>query len=229
MKMACLWEGRIEWTSDIEVVGHRVVHGGPILEDPAEITPEVRAEIASMAKFAPLHIGSELEGMEIVQSLLGSVPQMAVFDTGFYRRLPLAAIYPGPYEWLEKPCCIAARTSRISPERSEIPSSPDRAQLAFDIYVHRLRAAIGSMAASLGGMDALVFTAGMGENSSEVRAAACKGLEFPGISLDSELNARPTLDADVSSADSRVRVLVIRAEEDWAIAAQCWKLLGVAA
>jgi acetate kinase len=54
-------------------------------------------------------------------------------------------------------------------------------------------------------------------------------LGFLGVELDSELNARPSLDMDISSADSRVRVLVIRAEEDWAIAAECWKLAHVAA
>ena len=73
----------------------------------------------------------------------------------------------------------------------------------------------------------LVFTAGVGENSAEVRAAACGGLEFLGIRLDAQVNARPSLDADVSTASSQVRVLVIRAEEDWAIAKECWKLLHV--
>ena len=100
----------------------------------------------------------------------------------------------------------------------------ERAKLAFDIYVHRLRAAIGGMAAVLGGMDALVFTAGVGENSPEVRAAACSGLEFLGLRLDSKTNARPSLDQEISTADSSVRVLVIRAEEDWAIAKECGKL-----
>jgi acetate kinase len=93
--------------------------------------------------------------------------------------------------------------------------------------VHRLRAAIAAMAAAMGGMDVLVFTAGVGENSAEVRAAVCNGLKFLGIRLDAQVNARPTLDAFVSTASSRVRVLVIRAEEDWAIAKECWKLLHV--
>ena len=100
-----------------------------------------------------------------------------------------------------------------------------RAKLAFDMYVHRLQLAIGGMAAVLGGMDALVFTAGLAENSADVRAGACRGLGFLGIRLDGQANAQPTLDADVSAADSRVRALVIRAEEDWAIAAECWKLM----
>src|SRR5215469_5764203 len=105
-----------------------------------------------------------------------------------------------------------------------IQQGHQRAKLAFDIYVHRLRAAIGAMVAVLGGVDALVFTAGVGENSAEVRAAACQGLEFLGLQLANQANARPCLDQDVSSPESRVRVLVIRAEEDWAIAKECWKL-----
>ena len=59
----------------------------------------------------------------------------------------------------------------------------ERAKLAFDIYVHRIRVAIGGMAAVLAGLDAVVFTAGVGENSSEVRAAACRGVEFAGLRL----------------------------------------------
>jgi acetate kinase len=105
----------------------------------------------------------------------------------------------------------------------------ERARLAFDLYIHRLRIAIGGMAAVLEGLDTLVFTAGAGENSPEVRAAACKGLEFLGISVDINKNERPTLDADISSPHSHVKVLVIRAEEDWAIAGECWKLSRSAA
>jgi acetate kinase len=97
------------------------------------------------------------------------------------------------------------------------------------MFIHRLRIAIGGMFAVLGGVDSLVFTAGVGENSSEVRAAACNTLGFLGIRLDSELNLRPSLDADISAADSRVRILVIRAEEDWAIATECWKLARIGA
>jgi len=100
----------------------------------------------------------------------------------------------------------------------------ERAKLAFDLYTHGLRTAIGGMAAVLEGLDILVFTAGVGENSPEVRAATCKGLDFLGITIGRNLNKEPLLDADISSPDSRVKVLVIRAEEDWAIAKECWKL-----
>jgi acetate kinase len=74
------------------------------------------------------------------------------------------------------------------------------------------------------GLDVPVFTAGVGENSPEVRAATCKGLDFLGVTIDLNGNKEPLLDADISSPDSRVRVLVIRAAEDWAIAGECWKL-----
>ena len=99
-----------------------------------------------------------------------------------------------------------------------------RARLAFDIYTHRLQAGIGAMVAVLGGIDALVFTAGVGENSPEVRSAACGKLEFLGLKLDETANAQVSDDQDVAAHDSRVRVLVIRAQEEWAIAEECWKL-----
>ena len=119
---------------------------------------------------------------------------------------------------------ISGLSSDMRDILASIRQGHERAKLAFDIYVHRLRAAIGGMAAVLGGIDALVFTAGVGENSPEVRAAACSGLEFLGLRLDSKTNARPSLDQEISRADSSVRVLVIRAEEDWAIAKECSKL-----
>ena len=102
-------------------------------------------------------------------------------------------------------------------------SGNERAKLAFELYVHSLRTAIAGMAAALEGLDVLVFTAGVGENSAEVRAATCKGLEFLGVTMDLNRNEESLLDRDISSPDSRARVLVIRAAEDWAIAADCWR------
>src|SRR5215475_1629142 len=316
--------------SEIDAVGHRVVHGGLHLEEPVPITPEVRSAIASVSELAPLHTPAALEGINIIESVLGAVPQVAVFDTGFHRQMPdAAATYPGPYKWFENGirrygfhginhqycaaraaqllnkdlkslkivtchlgngCSITAidggrsvdttmgftpldglmmgtRSGAVDPgiliylmrqgrdaqqidqmlnQKSgllgisglssdmreilaAIQRGHERAKLAFDIFVHRLRTAIGGMAAVLGGIDALVFTAGVGENSPDVRAAACSTLGFLGVKLDTQLNVRPLLDADVSSPDSRVRVLVIRAEEDWAIAVECWKLAQVTA
>jgi acetate kinase len=100
-----------------------------------------------------------------------------------------------------------------------------RAKLAFDIFVHRLRSGIGAMAAALGGMDALIFSAGIGENSSEVRAAACANFGYLNLYLDPGKNTASPQDRDIASEDSVVRVLVIRAQEDWAIARDCWRLM----
>jgi acetate kinase len=99
-----------------------------------------------------------------------------------------------------------------------------RAKLAFEIFVHRLQAAIGAMIAALSGIDALVFTAGIGENSPEVRAAACSQFKFLGLKLDSVKNPQSPADQEISLPDSAVRVFIVRAQEDWAIARDCWSL-----
>lgn len=100
-----------------------------------------------------------------------------------------------------------------------------RAKLALDVYTHRLRSAIGSMAAALGGVDAIVFTGGVGENAPLVRAAACQGLGFLGVEVDSSANEAVAADADISPAGQRVRVFVVRSEERWAMAREAAQLL----
>jgi acetate kinase len=327
--LSTLWQGKarsIGSAAEIDVVGHRVVHGGPQYEEPVLLTPEVKEEIGKVAVFAPLHNRAELEGMEIVEKLLGPVPQVAVFDTGFHRQMPLAAAtYPGPYQWAERGirrygfhginhqycatraaqllhrdlhslklvtchlgngCSLAAiheghsidttmgftpleglmmgtrsgsvdpgiltyimRQSRIRPEEiddvlnkesgllgisgisgdmrqilTSRKSGHSRAQLAFEIYIHRLQAGIGSMVAVLGGIDALVFTAGVGENSAEVRSATLSKLDFLGLKLDETANVQRSADRDIATRDSPARILVIQAQEDWAIAVDCWNL-----
>lgn len=107
---------------------------------------------------------------------------------------------------------------------SAMESGNDRARLAFDMFIHRLRQSIGAMIASLGGVDALAFTAGIGENSPEVRAEACTGFEFLGLKLDRQKNVESPVDCDIAAADSTIRVVVVAAREDWAIARECWKL-----
>jgi acetate kinase len=106
---------------------------------------------------------------------------------------------------------------------------PD-ARLAFDVYVHRLRAGIAAMAASLGGADAVVFTGGVGEHSPQVRAAAVGGLRFLGLSLDPRRNEAASAggsvsDMDVSARTARVRTLVVAAREDLRIAAETRRVL----
>jgi acetate kinase len=77
----------------------------------------------------------------------------------------------------------------------------------------------------LGGVDALVFTAGIGENSPEVRAAACANFRFVGLALDPVKNVSPQPDQDIAARDSAVRVLVVRAQEDWAVARESWRFV----
>jgi acetate kinase len=105
-------------------------------------------------------------------------------------------------------------------------SGNQRAQLAFDIFVHRLRAGVGAMLGTLGGIEAIIFTAGIGENSPEVRAATCGNFSFLGLELDWAKNSAKPADIDIATPDSTVRILVIRAQEDWAIARECWKLFS---
>jgi acetate kinase len=100
-----------------------------------------------------------------------------------------------------------------------------RAQLAFDVYTHRIRQAIGALTATLGGIDALVFTAGVGENSAEVRAGSCRGLECLGLELDPEANACCRPDADVTRSGSPARILVVRTREDLTMLAEVMRVL----
>ena len=326
-----LWSGRtqvLEQPQEIDVVGHRVVHGGQEYRSSTLVSPEVKAGIADLAALAPAHNPANLEGIEAIEHILGTeVPQVAVFDTAFHAQLPLpAAIYPGPYEWFEQGirrygfhgishqycaqraaqilsrelkelrlitchlgngCSLAAirdghsvdttmgftpldglmmgsRSGSVDPgiliylmrqqgytadeldqvlNRASglkgisgvsadmrqivaaIAQDNSRAQLAQDIYVHRLRSCIGAMLASSGGLDAFVFTAGIGENSALIRTAACEAFGFLGLKLDPEKNTSSPDDRDIAAADSTVRVLVIHTQEDWAIAKDCWHLL----
>jgi len=323
-----LWQGKtqvINSLKEIDLVGHRVVHGGQDYQQSTLISPDVKEAIARLSVFAPVHNPVNLEGIEALEKILPNVPQVAVFDTAFHAQLPPAAfVYPGPYEWLEdgirrygfhgishqycarraaqilnrdltqlrlischlgNGCSLAAirggwsvdttmgftpldglmmgsRSGAIDPgiiihllRRSDLTSEKldnilnrnsglkgisgvsgdmrqigeaitqgnERAQLALDIYIHRLRAGIGAMLASLGGLDALIFTAGVGENSAVVRAAACEAFGFMGLKLDGEKNQHSPVDEDIAAVDSAARVLVIHTQEDWEIARECWK------
>jgi len=324
-----LWQGKtqvINSLKEIDIVGHRVVHGGQDYQQSTLISPDVKEAIARLSVFAPVHNPVNLEGIEALEKILPNRPQVAVFDTAFHAQLPPAAfVYPGPYEWLEdgirrygfhgishqycarraaqilnrdltdlrlischlgNGCSLAAirggwsvdttmgftpldglmmgsRSGAIDPgiiihllRRSDLTSEKldnilnrnsglkgisgvsgdmrqigeaitqgnERAQLALDIYIHRLRAGIGAMLASLGGLDALIFTAGVGENSAVVRAAACEAFGFLGLKLDGEKNQHSPVDEDIAAGDSATRVLVIHTQEDWEIARECWKL-----
>jgi acetate kinase len=110
---------------------------------------------------------------------------------------------------------------------SRAPEDP-RAVLAIDVYVHRLRGAIAQMAASLGGLDALIFTGGVGERSHELRARAVASLGFLGLAIDDARNRRATgeKDLDIAAAGAGARTLVIAAREDLEIARQVKDVLA---
>jgi acetate kinase len=324
-----LWNGNtkiLAQPSDIDIVGHRIVHGGQKFRESTFVTPEVKAAIERFAVFAPLQNPANLEGIKAIEQILPSVPQVAVFDTAFHSHMPLAAtVYPGPYEWFEQDirrygfhgishqycsqrtahilgcdlkslniitchlgngCSLAAvqnghsidttmgftpleglmmgtrsgsvdpgilihllqhqgysadqldqtlnkasglqGVSGISSDMRQILKSMEegneRAKLAYDVFVHRLRSCIGAMLATLGRLDALVFAAGIGENAAPVRAAACEAFGFLDLKLDAQKNAESPADQDIATADSSVRVLVVHTQEDWMIAQECWKL-----
>jgi acetate kinase len=100
-----------------------------------------------------------------------------------------------------------------------------RAELARGIFVHRLVAAVGAMAATLGGLGALVFTGGIGENSAEVRQAVAAGLRFAGVRLAESTEVTGEGDRDVAATDSSVRVLVVGAREDLTVLAEVRRLV----
>jgi acetate kinase len=109
---------------------------------------------------------------------------------------------------------------------SAVRTGDRRARLAVEVYAHRVRQAIGALAVTLGGVDALVFTAGVGANSAEVRAASCRGLECLGLELDPEENARRRPDADVASRGSRARILVLNTREELAMLAEVVRVIA---
>jgi acetate kinase len=330
------WEAQVDWRpgeagvaewlvaevpGDVDVVGHRVVHGGERYCEPTLVTDEVKEHVAELSVSAPLHNAAALGGMEAVERVLGDdVPQVAVFDTAFHADLPPAAYaYAGPYEWLDaglrrfgfhginheyvahraahlvgrdlselrlischlgSGCSLAAvregrsvdttmgftplegpvmatRSGSVDPglllhllrvpgtsadtldevlnKRSglaglaggsgdlrEVLAARERgdrrAALAFDVYVHRLRRSFGAMLAALGGLDAIVFTAGVGQNAAAVRAEALAPFGFLGVEVHPGRNAASAPDSHISACGSPVRVLIVRAREDWAIA-----------
>jgi acetate kinase len=112
--------------------------------------------------------------------------------------------------------------SGVSGDLREVLAARDRgderAALAVDVYIHRLRFHIGAMLGALGGLDAVVFTAGVGEHSARIREAALRPFAFLGVQLDDERNRQAEPDCHIASDDSGVRVVVIGANEEWAIA-----------
>jgi acetate kinase len=121
---------------------------------------------------------------------------------------------------------LSGRSARVE----VLEASPDpAARLALDVFVHRVAGAVGAMAVALDGLDALVFTAGVGENSPSIRERVCERLGFLGVRLDAAANAVARPDADVGASDSPVRIVVLKAREDLVAARAARELFGLAA
>ncbi len=313
--------GVIKDKSEIEAVGHRVVHGGETFSDSVLITDRVMQAIKDNIELAPLHNPPNIKGIRACKAHLPDIPQCAVFDTAFHSKMPpYAYLYGIPYALYKKykirrygfhgtshryvserasqllkrdisqlkiitahlgnGASIAAVNKGVSVDTSmgftplegllmgtrsgdldpslvtyimgkeelslsdmnalmnkhsgllgvsgessdmrEIEESMQegnkRARVAFDIFTYRIKKYIGAYAAAMGGLDVLVFTGGIGENSSLVRKQVCENMEFLGIELNPKLNEAPQGEAEVSSASSKVKVLRIPTNEEMVIA-----------
>jgi acetate kinase len=120
---------------------------------------------------------------------------------------------------------ISGTSSDLRQLLSELPHNPD-AKLAVEVYVHRIVQTIGAMAATLGGIDALVFTAGAGERAVEIRKRVCETLKYLGLELDRTANETCQPDADIGTPSSRVRILVIATREDLTIMRETRRLVA---
>jgi acetate kinase len=118
---------------------------------------------------------------------------------------------------------LSGSSARV--EELEDSEEPD-ARLALDVFTYRVAGAVAAMTAALGGIDALVFTAGVGEHSADVRARVCERLGFLGVAIDVEANREATADADIAAEGSPVRVVVLHAREDVVAARAVRRLLG---
>jgi acetate kinase len=306
------FEELVETMKTPNAIGHRIVHGGRIFNEPCLITKSVKEKIKKLGELAPLHNAAELKCIELLEKRFKGVPQIAVFDTAFHHTISEeAAIYPGPYRWVKEgimrygfhgisfqycakraesivPRCqkmvichlgagaslcavregksvdttmgftpldglmMDTRSGSVDPgillhllkkgeslkglskelyeesgllgisgfssDMKEILEnlSKPRAALALDIYIHRLNSCLGSMIASLQGIDTLVFTGGIGENAAIIRKRVCENFAFLGVKLKRESNSSE--DEVVSSLNSKVRVLVIHTQEALEIA-----------
>jgi acetate kinase len=323
-----LWDGEmavIDGPGAIDIIGHRVVHGGSRYRQSCWVDGAVKAEIHRLSEFAPLHNPANLAGIVVAEQLFPGMPQVAVFDTAFHNTLPASAFtYPGPHDWIAQGirrygfhgishqycaqraaqllqrdladlklitahlgngCSLAAiaggqcidttmgftpldglmmgsRSGSLDPgillyllrqgysvedlDRqlnhesgllgisgisgdmrailTAITAGEERAVLAFDLYIHRLRSLLGSMWMSLGNVDALIFTAGVGENAALVRSRVCAELTWLGIEIDEVKNQSIHADGDIATENALVRVLILRTQEDWAIARDCYDL-----
>jgi len=313
--------GAIKDMSEINSVGHRVVHGGEKFTSSALITADVEKSIRDCFELAPLHNPPNMMGITACEELMPGIPMVAVFDTAFHMTIPkYAYMYALPYSMYEKhgirkygfhgtshfyvarraaamlgkpekdvkiiTChlgngssiaavkggksvettmgftplegvAMGTRCGSIDPavvpfmmekeglstrdvdtlmnkksgvlgisgisndfrDLDEAASKgSDRAELALEVFAYKIKKVIGEYNAVLNGTDAVVFTAGIGENSASIRKRILSDLDGIGIKIDEEKNKIRGQEIDISTPDSKIRVLVIPTNEELTIA-----------
>ena len=312
--------GAIKSLSEVNAVGHRIVHGGEKFASSVVITDEVLEAVAQCNDLAPLHNPANLIGINACKELMPGVPMVAVFDTAFHQTMPEKTyLYGLPYEYYEnykvrrygfhgtshsfvsketarflgmdlenskiivchlgngasisavkdgkcvdtsmgltplEGLVMGTRSGDIDPAIMEYIAKKEnldiagvmnvlnkksglegisglssdfrdltagakegnkRAIAAIEVFCYRVAKYVGSYVAAMNGVDAIAFTAGIGENVGLVREKVCSYLGYLGITLDAEANAKSGDDCVISAADSKVKVAVIPTNEELAI------------
>ena len=320
--------GVVKSMGEIQAVGHRVLHGGKFYSGSILINDDVKRVIRECFDLGPLHNPANLIGIEACESLMGSTPQVAVFDTAFHQTMPEKAyLYALPYEYYEKYAIrkygfhgtshwyVSGRAiefGKLDPKKSKVivahlgngasisavvggkcvdtsmgltpleglvmgtrsgdidpavvqyiankekrsvddvlnilnkksgvlgvsgvssdfrdleaaaKSGNKLAQTAFDVFVYRVAKYIGSYVAAMNGVDAIAFTAGLGENNGAARKAICDYLGYLGIKLSAKKNQIRGEEVVISTPASKVKVLVIPTNEELAIAMETVKIV----
>lgn len=319
--------GVIADLSEINGVGHRVLHGSKFFTESCIVTEEVKKVVAECADLGPLHNPANLMGIEACEELMPAVKNVAVFDTAFHQTMPPKAyMYPLPYEYYEKYNVrrygfhgtshryVSKRAIEMlgNPEHSRVITchlgngssiaavkdgkcidtsmgltplagfemgtrcgdidpaivpylmkkenlTPDeidtimnkksgllgitgissdfrdaeaamnegneRAKLGLDMFRYQIAKYIGSYVIALGGCDAIVFTAGIGENNAGHRAAICEYLECLGVKIDPEKN-KLRGDVDFTGEGSTMKTFIIPTDEELMIAQDTMELLS---
>lgn len=318
--------GVLKSTSEIEAVGHRVVHGGSTFSKTTIVTQEVKDKIKTLFSLAPLHNPANYEGIVVAENFFPAAKQIAVFDTAFHQSIPVEAYkYAIPTKFLEENqirlygfhgtshkyvsekaiahlaienskiitihlgngCSMTAIkngksidhtlgfgpvTGLVMGSRSgdidhtiifylvnslgykldevnsmlqkesgmlgltgfsdlrdieaEAAKGNKECQLALDMNAYRIKKYIGSYAAAMNGLDAIVFTAGIGENSDVIRKLVCSNMEYLGIELDEKKNnTRAKKITEIHVENSKTKILIVPTNEEVEIAKQSFELI----
>ncbi len=323
--------GCISSVSEIEAIGHRVVHGGPYFTQSMLLTDEVMEKLEKCVSYAPLHTPAHIMGIKGCTAVMKDTPQVLVFDTAFHQTMPREAyMYGVSYDLYEEfgvrrygahgtsHRYVSAEMEKLMPENAEnkrivtchigngssisavkngkcvdtsmgftpleglimgtrsgtidpaivpfimekrgmsaaevdsylnkkcgldgisgvgsdsrdveaaMKAGNDRAKLAFDMLCYQIKKYVGSYSAAMGGVDAIVFTAGIGEHTPYIRENALSNLEFLGVKIDPSCNnfGHSNVPVKISADDSKVLVYVIPTNEELVIASDTEKIVN---